>query len=122
MKKLSHILNISISSILLLVTLAFIVLEGRLVFSGDWLLHEVVALALMQYLFRLLLALFAFAAALVTIIRGGKRAAIYEGVCLLAASAVMAFFVTNSFGFYFILLSLLFIFANIFVFKAENKL
>ena len=43
--------------ILFLVALAFVIIEGRLLFSGDWLLHEVPFFAFLRYFAKLALAL-----------------------------------------------------------------
>ena len=43
--------------ILFLLALAFVIIDGRLLFSGDWLLHEVPFFAFLRYFARFVLAL-----------------------------------------------------------------
>ena len=51
------IIRIIFGVILFLVALAFVIIEGRLLFSGDWLLHEVPFFAFLRYFARFSLAL-----------------------------------------------------------------
>lgn len=51
------LIRIIFGVILFLVALAFVIIEGRLLFSGDWLLHEVPFFAFLQYFARFSLAL-----------------------------------------------------------------
>lgn len=50
------IIRIIFGVILFLVALAFVVIEGRLLFSGDWQLHEVPFFAFLRYFARFALA------------------------------------------------------------------
>ena len=51
------LIRIVFGVILFLVALAFVIIEGRLLFSGDWLLHEVPLFAFLRYFARFALAL-----------------------------------------------------------------
>lgn len=51
------IIRILSGALLLLAALAFVIIEGRLLVSGDWLLHEVPPLAFLTYFSRFALAL-----------------------------------------------------------------
>ena len=51
------IIRIVFGVILFLAALAFVIIEGRLLFSGDWLLHEVPFFAFLRYFAKLALAL-----------------------------------------------------------------
>ena len=51
------LIRIIFGVILFLVALAFVIIEGRLLFSGDWLLHEVPFFAFLRYFARFTLAL-----------------------------------------------------------------
>ena len=53
------IIRIILGVILFLAALAFVIIEGRLLFSGDWLLHEMPFFAFLQYFSRFALALIA---------------------------------------------------------------
>jgi hypothetical protein len=58
MKTITNIFLCLFVSISLILSLAFIVIEGRLLFSGDWLIYNNPLNGFIRYLFRLLLALF----------------------------------------------------------------
>ena len=51
------LLRIVFGLILFLVALVFVIIEGRLLFSGDWQLHEVPFFAFLRYFARFALAL-----------------------------------------------------------------
>ena len=51
------IIRIVFGVILFLAALAFVIIEGRLLFSGDWLLHEVPFFAFLRYFAKLALVL-----------------------------------------------------------------
>ena len=51
------LIRIIFGVILFLAALAFVIIEGRLLFSGDWLLHEVPFFAFLRYFAKLALAL-----------------------------------------------------------------
>lgn len=51
------LIRIVFGVILFLSALAFVIIEGRLLFSGDWLLHEVPFFAFLRYFARFSLAL-----------------------------------------------------------------
>ena len=121
MKKCSFIHNVFFSLLLMLVALVFVFLEGRLVFSGDWLLHEKPFLGFLQYSFRLILSLLAFGVGLTTLLTRGKKPFLVESATLVAVSVVLSFFVTNGFGLYFLLLSILFFLGHFFVFFANTR-
>ena len=53
MKKASKVILIIVSVIIAIVSLAFVILEGRLVLSFDWSLHEHEFLGFIQYVARL---------------------------------------------------------------------
>lgn len=55
--KLAYRITIGIiSSIMSLLALVFIVIEARLLFSGDWIIYDNAAAGFIKYLFRLLIA------------------------------------------------------------------
>ena len=56
MKSILRIAAVLFAAVLLLLAAAFMFIEGRLLFSGDWLLHEVPVLAFLQYFARFVLA------------------------------------------------------------------
>ena len=56
MKTLLRVVWIICAVILLVSALAFAVIEGRLLFSGDWLIHEMPMIDFLQYFCRFTLA------------------------------------------------------------------
>ena len=58
MKTITNIFLCLFVSISLILSLTFIVIEGRLLFSGDWLIYNNPLNGFIRYLFRFLLALF----------------------------------------------------------------
>ena len=78
MNKLFKILIVFISSIILVLSLAFIFLEGRLLFSGDWLAYDSPVMGFIIYLSRLLISIFALTKSLLEIININKKDKIKE--------------------------------------------
>ena len=78
MNKLFKILIVFISSIILVLSLAFIFLEGRLLFSGDWLAYDSPVMGFIRYLSRLLISIFALTKSLLEIININKKDKIKE--------------------------------------------
>ena len=113
MKTFSRVLNILVSSVVMLLGVAFVFIEGCLIFTGDFLLFESPALAFVQMLIRLLLAAGAFALGLFIILKK-DRDFLPESLTALACTFLMAGFLTNGFGFYFILVAGLLTLTNLF--------
>lgn len=59
MKKVFNVITGIFSAIILLLSVVFIVIEGRLLFCGDWVIYDNAAAGFFKYFFRLVLALFA---------------------------------------------------------------
>ncbi|MBE6656935.1 MAG: hypothetical protein E7604_00660 [Ruminococcaceae bacterium] len=59
MKTVFRILTVIFAAILFVLAAAFLFLEGRLIVSGDWLLHEMPLFAFMQYFSRFAIAFLA---------------------------------------------------------------
>ena len=78
MNKLFKVLLVIISSIIMILSLAFIVIEGRLLFSGDWLIYDNPFNGFIRYLCRLLIAIFAFTKSLLEVIYINKEHSIKE--------------------------------------------
>lgn len=110
MNKLFKVLLVIISSIIMILSLAFIVIEGRLLFSGDWLIYDSPFFGFIRYLGRLLLSVFAFTKCLVEIIYINKEHKlkeylVYADIGLLVMSVVILIFSTNYVGLVCIVLS-----------------
>lgn len=73
MNKLFKVLISVISSIIMIFSLAFIVIEARLIFSLDWLAYDSPFMGFIRYLARLIIALFVFSKSLLEIININKE-------------------------------------------------
>ena len=103
MNKLFKVLLVIISSIIMLLSLAFIVIEGRLLFSGDWLIYDSPFNGFIRYLCRLLIAIFAFTKSLLEVIYINKEHSIkeylyYGDISLVLMSLSILVFSTNYVG------------------------
>ena len=112
MNKLFKVLLVIISSIIMILSLAFIVIEGRLLFSGDWLIYDSPFFGCIRYLGRLLLSVFAFTKCLLEIIYINKEHKLkeylgYADIGLVVMSVVILIFLTNCVGFICIFLATL---------------
>lgn len=113
MRIFSRVLNVIASAVMMIVGVAFVFIEGCLIFTGDFLLFESPVLAFIQMLLRLILALGVFALGLFAIIKK-DRDFLTEGLASLACAFIMASFLTNGFGLYFILIAVFFTLTNMF--------
>ena len=103
MSKLFKVLLVIVSSIVILLSLAFIVIEGRLLFSGDWLIYDSPFNGFIRYLCRLLIAIFAFTKSLLEVIYINKEHSIkdylyYGDISLVLMSLSILVFSTNYVG------------------------
>ena len=101
MKKVLNIFNVIISSIVLLLSLIFIFIEGRLLFSGDWLIYDNVILGMFKYLFRLIIAISTGMYSILTFINIKKKSGILTNflfvlsICLFVVSIFMLIYTAN---------------------------
>ena len=103
MNKLFKVLLVIVSSIIMILSLAFIVIEGRLLFSGDWLIYDNPFNGFIRYLCRLLIAIFAFTKSLLEVIYINKKHSIkdylyYGDISLVLMSLSILVFSTNYVG------------------------
>ena len=103
MSKLFKVLLVIVSSIVMLLSLAFIVIEGRLLFSGDWLIYDSPFNGFIRYLCRLLLSIFVFIKSLLEVIYINKKHSIkeylsYGDISLVLMSLSILVFSTNYVG------------------------
>ena len=106
MKKCLSLIRIIAAVLLTLVSLAFIIIEGALLLSGDFLLYEYPIIALVQLLARLLLPTASLAVGLLSLIQ--HRRFRYESICFAAAAAFTAPFLSNQVGVYLFLVAAFF--------------
>ena len=126
MNKLFKVLLVIISSIIMILSLAFIIIEGRLLFSGDWLIYDSPILGCIRYLGRLLLSVFAFTKCLLEVIYINKEHKLkeylgYADIGLVVMSVVILIFSTNYVGLVCIVLSLINFVIKLLNYKFINK-
>jgi hypothetical protein len=98
-----------ITAVLLAVaSLAFIIIEGALLLSGDFRLYENPAIALAQQFVRLLLPAVSLTVGLRALIHARHRRFRPESLCFAASAALTAPFASNRIGVYCFLLCALF--------------
>ncbi len=103
MKKTGKLIAYISAAFIILFSVVFIVIEGRTLFSGDWLLFENATDGFFRYFFRLLIALYALFLSISTyIVLGRKRdntvLAFYFTFGVLAflvSSIIMSIFASN---------------------------
>ena len=115
MKKLSIFLLVLTSLLVSLVAALFVFIEGRLLLSFDWTLHEQEFMGFVQYLARVALAIYAFSIGINSIRYRHQKRFTFEGASILAIAIALAFHITNTFGIYFIILAALYFGTTIFV-------
>lgn len=96
MSKIMSILQKICSILVMLVSIVFVIIEGRLVFSGDWILYESQVWGLIQYGSRFVLAILSFGIGLLPWIR--IKNALYGAIALFGMSMVLLIFATNYIG------------------------
>ena len=126
MNKLFKVLLVIISSIIMILSLAFIVIEGRLLFSGDWLIYDSPFFGCIRYLGSLLLSVFAFTKCLLEIININKEHKLkeylgYADIGLVVMSVVILIFSTNYVGLVCIVLSFVNFIIKLIKYKFVNK-
>ena len=112
MKTFSLIFRYVASSLAALVALVFTVLEATLLVTLDFTLYENPLVALLQLVLRLLLASSALTVGILSLVKR-TRSFLFPGFCLLASSVVMIPFMSNRFGIYFTVLSVLFLLSQV---------
>jgi hypothetical protein len=119
MKKLNLIFRLFSGALASLVALVFTVFEAALLVTLDFMLYENELIAFFQLFFKLLLALSALMLGVFSIVKI-RRPFLPESLALFAAAAVIAPFVSNGFGIYFIALAVLFALSQL-LFAMQGK-
>ena len=112
MSKFCRVLVYIFSSIIIILSLAFIFIEGRLVFSGDYLVYDSPFNGFVRYFFRLLLSFLVLGKSVLEFTKIGKNGMLkeylfYGDISLLLMSIIILIFSTNYVGLVCILLSVL---------------
>lgn len=103
MKKAANVILGIVSVIIAILSLAFLVIEGRLLLSFDWTLHEHEFLGFIQYLARVGLSLLCLATSISSLAYMVRKTFIFEGLCLLAVAVAISISATNGVGLYMII-------------------
>lgn len=128
-----RVLKISLTvlnCLIIIFSLVFIFIEGRLLFSADWYIYENTFFALIRYFSRFFIALFALATSILYYIQNKKQSQslhfIYNlfSMILFLISVSALFTITNYVQIGFFILATLYFFINsllIFCFKKSEK-
>lgn len=104
MNKIKNILIVFFSFVIFIVSLVFIVIEGRLLFSLDWTIYDNVFFGFLRYLFRLLIAIVTCVYSILEFINIKKKSELINfilfiyNICLVMVSTIMLFATTNMVG------------------------
>lgn len=109
MKKAANIILGIVSAIVAIISLAFVVIEGRLLLSFDWSLHEHEFLGFIQYLARVGLAILCLSTSISSIVYMRRKSFNFEGFCLLAVAIAISTGATNGVGLYMIIAASLYL-------------
>lgn len=121
MKRLLNICLYLVSGIIVLIAIIFCVIEGRLLFSMDWIAYEFAFSGCLRYICRLLLAIFALIVGLSPFINMKRKSIKVSSfmmtgvVALLVMSVIMIFFTTNFVGEVFTVIAVVNLLLNILV-------
>lgn len=117
MKKAGKIICYITAGLLILISLIFIVIEGRTLFSGDWSIYENSVNGFFRYLFRFIIAIFTMALSIFTYFALNKKESkilhiyYYIGaITLLISAIIISIYSTNYLNILFIVLASLYFF------------
>ena len=116
MKKVAALISYISAGLLIFLSLIFIVIEGRTLFSLDWSVFENSVNGFFRYLFRLLIALFTFVLGIFTYFAISKKANkimhiyFYIGsITIFVVSLVIAIEMVNYIGYIFVVISIIYL-------------
>ncbi len=121
MKTVLRIVYYIFSAIILLLALAFCIIEGRLLFSGDWTIYESALQGCVQYLCRFLMSLFVLSIGLfpfVNKIKPSQKISDFlqtGSLALVMMSVIVCLFATNYVGISILGISLIYFFLTLFL-------
>ena len=128
MKILKNILIGFLSIVIFILSLAFIVIEGRLLFSLDWIIYDNTVFAFLRYLFRFMISLFTLVYAILEFINMKKKSEklnyilFMYNICLFGTSIFLIIYATNMVGEIALCISLVMLLVKvIFRFLETNK-
>ena len=124
MKTVLKVLSVFISVIILILALAFIIIEGRLLFSGDWIIYDSPLMGFIRYLFRLTISVFAFIKSLFGIVflnnESKNEQMLFGDIMLMISATTILIFATNYVGVVCISLAALNLLISIGINKIKN--
>jgi hypothetical protein len=96
MKRVCEFILCFVSAVIILLGLAFAIIELRLIFSGDWLLYNSAAVGLIQYLIRFIMSLVLMATGVLTIVfrKSTSSIALYVSPAIMMSAIVITFSIT----------------------------
>ncbi len=128
MKRIGKVICYIFAGILLILSLAFIVIEARTLFSGDWTLFENRVNGFFRYFFRLIVALFVFSSALLSYFALRKKSSIviriyfyFGAIGTFISSLVISYFASNSMDLLFRIVSAFYFFGATLVLAGAYK-
>ena len=122
MKKASSIICAVVAVIVIIFSAVFCFIEGRLLFSGDWLLHESAVLGFLQYFLRTALCVFGIFVGVAVFIKKFEKIVVFLSTCLVAAIVPAFLFLSNGFGLYLLIAVVSFNLAVLFKTEANGNL
>ena len=115
MKKLLHVIYYIFSGIIVFLATAFCIIEGRLLFSGDWLIYESAFHGCIEYFCRFLMAVFALVIGFLPFVNRAKNNPKISdflkigSVALVVMSIIICLFATNYIGEMLVCISVIFL-------------
>lgn len=96
MKRVCEFILCFVSAVIILLGLAFALIELRLIFSGDWILYNSAATGLIQYFIRFIMSLVLMATGVLTIVfrKRTSSIALYVSPAIMMSAIVIAFSIT----------------------------
>jgi hypothetical protein len=96
MKRLCEFILSFVSAVIILLGLAFAIIELRLIFSADWLLYNSAAAGLIQYFIRFIMSLVLMATGVLTIVfrKSTSSIALYVSPAIMMSAIVITFSIT----------------------------
>lgn len=127
MRLLAKILFIVSCAIALILSLAFIVIEGRLILSQDWVIYDNPINGLIRYLLRFIFALIGLTMSIFEFINLKKKNS-FIGLCLVTAnfsllvmSIILMILGSNGVGTILLIISLMIIFTKLLLIEKNNQ-
>lgn len=119
MRKIINVFKSLLGGIIMLISFLFLIIEGRLLCSGDWITYEFMYIGCLQYCFRFILAIFSFVIGLLPLICLRKKnktiiqLTFYGSISLCIVSLILMIYAVNYMGEVFAAISCMYLILNI---------